>query len=54
MFYYLTVIAAEESDTERFIRESNLSVIEECLGKNGDDAASKPKKTESLATGLGN
>lgn len=48
--------AVEESDAERFIRESNLSVIEECVGRDPDDmiAASIRRKQNSLATGLGN
>lgn len=59
-FYRLnfTAAALEESDAERFIRESNLNVIEECVGSNPisdeDLTRSKTHRNENaLATGLG-
>ncbi|XP_014218499.1 transcription factor IIIB 90 kDa subunit [Copidosoma floridanum] len=45
----------EESDAERFIRESNISVIDECVRKDSDtlDVVNGQRKESSLAAGLG-
>ncbi|XP_011496211.1 PREDICTED: transcription factor IIIB 90 kDa subunit [Ceratosolen solmsi marchali] len=49
---------AEELDADRFIRESNLNIIKQCVGSNPDDSddlliANIQQNENSLVTGLG-
>lgn len=58
--HLFTAVAVEESDANRFIIESNKTVIENCVdGKDPDDPDELPtvnntrRNESSLATGLG-